>query len=226
MPDGEKVMKSLNSYLSKEKVTVTSCTQVSNDYNARNAARKRIYNYKMVIVPDSHVNVRFPLLANRVWFLNLDEFIRKNSSKTQREQLLRNIEFNIDKMKEAANIMCGTHNFSSFCSPGDPQRNNGQINYVRTIDSIQVDHKTSEEGHKDYALSFFMNPLLESLSITIQGPSFLYHQCRYIVHVLVCIATNILSLEDLHIMFETKELPRGKRRMAPPDGLYLVKVVE
>ncbi len=226
-------MKSLNSYLCQEKISVTSVVKVSQSYYARHAARKRIYNYKIVIVPDTHVNSRFPLLENKVWFLNLNEFVRKNTSSGEtRKRVLQQsavLSLDLEKMKHAANIMQGTHDFSAFCSPGDPQRNRGMaINHVRTIESIRIEYHdaSSSNNSQPNPLTFFMSPVFDTVSITIEGPSFLYHQCRYIVCMLVSVGMNIVSLDELRLLFETKEMPRGKRRMAPPHGLYLVNVLE
>ena len=203
---------------------VISVEQVSQLYNARRNAKSRTYTYKIFIIPNSHLCVQLPLLTDRAWFLNVADFLRKNLSKERRRQLdVNSATLDLSLLKLAANEMIGTKDFTSFCSPSH-KRSHEKKKTERTIHDISiVEYKplSVQVGGE-----MFGNPMFDEISITMNSKSFLYHQCRYMVHAMVSVACSVMTMDELRQLFEKREMPRGDRKMVPAQGLYLTRVHE
>ena len=123
-----------------------------------------------------------------------------------RSALLRNYSYHVyhklnhAKMKEAAGILIGTHDFRAFMASGSNVRDT-----VRTIYQLDIINKG------------------RSLYIHIKGNGFLYNMVRIIVGTLVEIGAGKMKTGQIKKLFRTK-----KRAMAghtaPPQGLFLDKV--
>ena len=108
----------------------------------------------------------------------------------------------IEKMKQAAGDLIGTHDFTSFAASG------GQIiNKVRTIYRVDI---TSDPQSHEVIFDFI-------------GSGFLYNMVRILVAALLEIGNGRRPVHDLKrvILAKDRQLVRGT---APASGLYLKQV--
>ena len=107
---------------------------------------------------------------------------------------------NICELRKAADIVTGTHDFSSFTNARKKIEN-----AVRTIYRVDVE----EEG--------------DLLFLTFIGSGFLYKMVRTLVGAMVMVGSNQLEPAKIAKFLAAKDrsqLPRS----APPNGLFLMKV--
>eukprot|EP00762_Andalucia_godoyi_P000287 ANDGO_03122.mRNA.1 tRNA pseudouridine synthase A len=118
---------------------------------------------------------------------------------------------NVEKMQEAASILRGRHDFTSFraasCSAKSP---------VRTIFDIQV--YVDPHGNDISVLQYVPS---RQICIQFSAQAFLYHQIRLMVGTLVEVGKGKLTPDDIVRILE------GKNRklvppMAPAEGLFYV----
>ena len=104
----------------------------------------------------------------------------------------------VTAMHEAAQYLCGTHDFTSFCSVHSlsPTRE-------RTIHEISVERD---------------GPLIR---IRVTGSGFLYHMVRIIAGTLLDAGTGRLQPSDIHEILEARDRARAGRT-AEPQGLILL----
>lgn len=166
---------SINALVRPHAVCVRAIEAVSDDFHARFDARQRTYVYKIQ-------NTSYPAILNknRVW-----HYARP---------------LDIQTMQEAANLLVGQHDFSTFraseCQAKSP---------VKTIDSIDVKRDN------------------DKIEITVQARSFLHHQVRNIVGSLVLVGAGTWSVADFKKALEACDRTKGGPT-APPQGLYFVDV--
>ncbi len=167
---------SINFFLSKHSISILSIKKRSNRFHARHSATKRIYKYFIVNRPSSLV-----LEKNKAWHIKKD--------------------LDINAMKKGAEILKGTHNFSTFrassCQAKSP---------IKTLKKASINKNKSR------------------IVFTFQSKSFLQHQVRSMVGSLKYLGEGKWNLKDFKKAFLSK-----KRKMcappAPAHGLYLTKVV-
>ena len=113
---------------------------------------------------------------------------------------LLSVQPDVEKMKEAAGHLVGTHDFKSFC--GNPKMKKST---VRTIDQLQI------RQSKGY------------LTFLIHGNGFLQHMVRIVVGTLLEVGEGKYPPDRVREILEAKD-----RRLAGPTaeagGLCLVKV--
>ncbi len=115
-------------------------------------------------------------------------------------------KLNISKIKKAAKMFVGTHDFSAFCS-ADCEKDNK----VRTIYKLQV-KQTKIKNINGTRLDFF-----------ITGNGFLQHMVRIIVGTLVKIGKGELAPTDIPQLF--KLTTREKTNLTlPATGLMLIDI--
>ena len=118
-----------------------------------------------------------------------------------------NREWNIKKrldvclMKKGAKILIGTHDFSTFRAA-----NCNAINSIKTIKEIQI-LKSKKQ-----------------IKIRIKSQSFLKSQVRSIVGSLKYLSENKWDLKKFEKVFNSKDR-KNCAPLAPPNGLYLEKVI-
>ncbi len=106
----------------------------------------------------------------------------------------------IEKMRQAAAHIIGTHDFSCFCAA-----NTSVVDKVRTVKSLEL----TWHG--------------EELHMTIEGNGFLYNMVRIIAGTLWEVGTGKKEPKNVLDIIYSKD--RGKAgKTAPPQGLYLEKV--
>lgn len=169
------VMNALNQHLKPAPIAVLDCEEVNEDFSARFSAKKRHYLYRII-------NRRAPLTvdAGLAWLVKR--------------------ELDADAMNEAAQILVGRHDFTSFraaaCQAKSP---------VRTLEKLSVCRKGEE------------------IQIRASAISFLHNQVRSMVGSLSLIGTDQWTKEDLADALEAKDRQRAGPN-APPYGLYLTQV--
>ena len=167
------ILNYLNSYLPDD-ILVTSIAVAGDRFHARLNAVSKTYEY---CIATQKPNV----------------FERKYVFRTSETP-------DIEKMKSAAKLLLGTHDFKGFSSVKKTNKST-----VRTINSLEI---TQNDG---------------IIKITVNGNGFLYNMVRIIAGTLLEIGTEKLSEEIIPTIFT-----QAKRDLAgitlPAQGLKLVKV--
>lgn len=168
-------VRGLNSHL-PESIAVQWATEVPEGFHARFSALSRSYAYIILNSP-----VRQPLWAGRAgWCFR---------------------PLHVDRMRDAAQILLGEHDFSSFrssqCQAASPVRHMYQLDVQRIGDFVRVN---------------------------LRANAFLHHMVRNIVGELVLLGQGKTDLTHFKWVFQA----RDRTRAAPTysaAGLYLIDVV-
>ena len=115
------------------------------------------------------------------------------------------MNLDIDRMKKAALLFEGEHNFRSFCYK--PVR---ELEFVRTITSCCIEENT------DYQASFFPE---KSFVMKVRGKGFMRYQVRLMAGALLRIGTGEISETTLMEALDDKILLESW--VAPASGLIL-----
>lgn len=169
------LLKGINSLL-PEDIVVKELADVCDDFHARYNAKTKIYLYVIHNSP-----VRTALGRRYTWDIC--------------EPL------DIDAMKNAVDVLLGTHDFSSFCGSGD-----GASSHTRTIKDVSV------KANKN-----------RIITVTIEGDGFLRHMVRNIVGTLVDVGKGKIDREEFCRILEAKDRKRAGIT-APARGLFLKEV--
>ena len=169
------VRDALNAYLREQPISVLAAAAAPDGFHARISARERVYLYRIL-------NRRPPpaVDAGRVWHVpwSLDA----------------------EAMHDAAQLLVGTHDFTSFraavCQARSP---------VKTLDVLDI-RQAGEEIH-----------------VHAQGRSFLHHQVRNIVGTLERVGVGRWTANDVSAALAARDRAAAGPT-APPVGLYLVSV--
>ena len=171
----QKIRDGLNYHLRPHQVAVLEAAEVKDDFNARFDAIQRCYLYRIV-------NRRAPVALDkdRAWWVP--------------------IKLDADAMDEAAKVLEGRHDFSTFraqnCQSQSP---------VKTLDSLTVKRENNE------------------IQILAVARSFLYHQVRNMAGTLRLVGEGKWSWQDFEDAFKAKNRNQGGET-APAKGLYLINV--
>ena len=169
-------VKGMNTLL-PDSIAVLSCEDASDDFHARYAAKAKEYVYLINTKPSR------------------DVFLQK---------LAYHYPYPLDyeKMRKAAGLFLGEHDFAAFCRAEGKSR---VKTTVRTIYELEI---TRNDG---------------ICEIRIRGNGFLYNMVRIVAGTLIYISEGRRSLEDIE-----NALENGDRALAgvtlPPEGLYLSDV--
>ncbi|MEE1313794.1 MAG: tRNA pseudouridine(38-40) synthase TruA [Lachnospiraceae bacterium] len=109
-------------------------------------------------------------------------------------------ELNLDKMRAAAKILCGTHDFQSFCGKKVKKKST-----VRTITKLEI----AKMGHE--------------IRFIYEGDGFLFHMVRILTGTLLEIGNGEMEIEKLPEILESR-LRQNAGRTAPACGLLLDEV--
>jgi len=169
--DPGKLKNALNGHLPKD-IKVMHCDQVSEEFHARFSAKRRHYLYRTR-------NDIFLLDRNYTW-------------STQK--------LDIEKLNDAAKIINGDHDFTSF------SRNNKNLEHRRCI----IHESLWKEDN-------------EIVNYHIAGNRFLHHMVRYLVGTMVEVARNKFKLEYFKELIG-KPSENVNIFKAPPQGLVLTRV--
>ncbi|MBC1504965.1 tRNA pseudouridine(38-40) synthase TruA [Listeria booriae] len=106
----------------------------------------------------------------------------------------------IAKMREAADVLTGKHDFTSFCAAGS-----GREDKVRTIYAIDI----IEDG--------------DTLTFSFKGNGFLYNMVRILVGTLLDVGNGRLGAQQVKVNLEAQDRTKGAKT-ASPQGLFLWEV--
>ena len=167
---------SINFFLKKYPISVLSIKKKSNKFHARHSAKERVYKYLVINRSSSLV-----LEKNKAWH------IKKN--------------LDVKIMRKGAEILKGTHNFSTFrassCQAKSP---------IKTLKKVMIKKNKN------------------TIVLIFQSKSFLQQQVRSMVGSLKYLGEGKWNLNDFKKAFSSK----NRTMCAPPapaHGLYLTKVV-
>lgn len=156
-------------------IRIIDSDEASDDFHARFSAYGKVYTYRILNRPEPTA-----LYRKYAWHVN--------------------VRLNLRKMKSAAALFVGEHDFSAFrgsgCSAKSP---------VRKVRSTMV----KKSG--------------DFIEIWIEADAFLRYMVRNIVGTLVEVGLGRFSPDDVRRMLESRDR-RAAGRTAPPEGLFLVKV--
>ncbi len=171
----EEVMAYMNSYL-PEDISVISCEKVPERFHARLNAKGKVYRY---CIWNSD---RKPVFRRR--------FVHQVPG-----------TLNMEAMKQAAELLCGTHDFQSFTSA-----KKGKKSTVRAVKSIEI----VSQG--------------EELIFTFRGDGFLYHMVRIMMGTLIETGLGIRKPEDIPAVLEARDRSKAGH-LIPGNGLVLMEVL-
>ncbi len=170
----KEIMEYLNQYL-PEDISVINCRRVNDRFHSRLLAKGKIYRYRIWNHSDK------PVFERKYVYQLADHF-------------------DIELMKEAAAVLCGTHDFQSFTSA-----KKGKKSTIRFIESIQIEQLGKE------------------LVITINGNGFLYNMVRIMVGTLMEVGMKKRSVESVRDLLEAKDRSQAGY-LAPAKGLALMEI--
>lgn len=156
-------------------IRIIEASEADMDFNARFSAVGKTYCYRIV-----NAKILSPFEVNRAWLIKYG--------------------LDVEKMRAAAAMLVGEHDFKAFQSTGSYVTNT-----VRTISRLDVE----KEG--------------ELITITVTGNGFLYNMVRIITGTLVYAGCGRVGKAQIEKMLN--ELDRTKGGItAPACGLYLKEV--
>ena len=205
----ENLLRALNGSL-PQSVRVLKVEEAEQDFHARHSAARKTYEYRIferkmegldeenicppfdqekICRPFGQERICLPFIAPFVWDCRW--------------------ALEIEAMKQAAAMLCGTHDFTSFAAadPDRTQREDGAAgpNPVKTIFASAV---AREEGLLRYRVT---------------GSGFLHHMVRNIVGTLVEVGRGALQAEEVGRILAAKDRTAAGPT-APAQGLFLVAV--
>jgi tRNA pseudouridine38-40 synthase len=156
-------------------IRVLASEEAPIDFHARYSARTKIYKYRVL-------NRRAPtsLYRNYAWHINLP--------------------LNIARMRRAAFVFLGRHDFSSFRGSGCNAKSP-----VRTMKSMVI----RKSG--------------DFIELWLEADAFLQYMVRNITGTLAEVGLGRFSPEDVKRILDSKDRTAAGKT-APPQGLYLVRV--
>lgn len=175
---GSHTPKEIESYVNQylpEDIAVTAVEEAEDRFHARLSARGKVYRYciRMGGTPDV--------------------FRRKYQYRVEGT-------LNVEEMKKAAELLCGTHDYRSFCSNKRYKKST-----VRTVHAIEI----AVEG--------------ADMTITFRGDGFLYNMVRIITGTLLEVGLGERRVEDMSAILAALDRSAAGKN-APAQGLTLVQV--
>jgi len=172
----KKFLLAFNQHIKNKSVTVLKIDKTTKNFHARFNAKRRIYHYVII-------NRQAPLALqkNKAWH------IRK--------------KLNLKPMKEAAKLLLGTHDFSTFRSSSC-----GAKSPIKTMEKILI------TKNKDKIVLKFISK------------SFLQQQVRSMVGCIKYLGEGKWSIDNFKKSFKSKNRLKCAPP-APPCGLYLTKII-
>jgi tRNA pseudouridine38-40 synthase len=174
----ENLGKALNDILPAS-IRVLETVEAPAHFHARKSARAKTYRYRMhrgAICP--------PFLARYVWH--------------------HPYPLNESAMKQAAALVVGEHDFTSFAAV-DPERGEEETSNLRTVFCSSWERQQDE------------------LMYTVRGNGFLHHMVRNLVGTFVLVGKGTLEPSDVTRILEARNRSSAGAT-APANGLYLVSV--
>lgn len=172
--DSETLLGKIREYLPQD-IGASSLEVVSDRFHSRLSAKAKTYKYRLWISDN-------PCVFERQYVYKFTQ------------------PLDLDKMREAADLLCGEHDFTAFTTNKHMKKS-----AVRNVESITFDKMEDE------------------LAISFYGEGFLYNMVRIMTGTLLEVGTGKKSPEDIPKIFESK-VRENAGFTAPAQGLVLVGV--
>ena len=169
----EEILQQLRKYL-PEDIGIYSCKEVSPRFHARLNAKEKTYRYRIW-------NSESPCVFERRFVTVMPEAL------------------NIPAMEQAAELLCGEHDFSAFC--GNAKMKKSTVRYIRSI-------SITRQG--------------EGVDLIFTGNGFLHNMVRILVGTLVEVGRGQREAASVAELFGGKRAEAGF--LAPAQGLCLEEV--
>jgi tRNA pseudouridine38-40 synthase len=160
-------------------IRVLEVTEEPLEFHARKSAQAKTYRYRIY-----RGSICSPFLARYVWHYPYP--------------------LDCSMMVEAAGLVIGEHDFTSFAAV-DPERDSRAESNVRII----FDSSWERDG--------------EELIYTVRGSGFLHHMVRNLVGTFLMVGKGSLQAEDIPRILQARNRAAAGAT-APASGLYLVNV--
>lgn len=186
----------LNAHLPDD-VAVHNAEVCEPGYNPRFDAMGKVYRYLL----DTGI-ARHPLFRDRAWHLGpqLERHFVDVDRSAQHEIVL-----NVNAMREAAQLLVGTHDFRAFRAADDERENT-----VRTLNRIDV-----------------ITPYLgldRMIAIEVTGEAFMKNMVRILTGTLLDVGRKRLTLAQVSALLDATAERKHAGPTAPASGLSLVSV--
>lgn len=168
------IMEYINRYL-PEDIAVISLMEAPERFHSRLNAKQKVYRYRIL-------NSSIPHVFERRYLYEVPE------------------KLNLQAMQEAAEALCGTHDYKAFTSA-----KRGRKSTVRTIHAITVE----KQG--------------EEIWITFQGDGFLYHMVRILTGTLLEVGKGERKPKEMQAVLASKKRENAGY-LVPGKGLALMRV--
>lgn len=172
--DKEKFLREMNTFLPQD-IRITEVVSVDDRFHARLSAISKTYEYVIDNAPVA------------------DVFARKYSCRA--EDIL-----DVEKMRKAAELLTGTHDYTSFCGNKKFKKSP-----VRTVTDITI---TEADG---------------KIRIAFTGNGFLQNMVRIMAGTLIEVGLGKRESLSMSAIIEAKSR-EAAGMMAPPEGLFLKEV--
>ena len=170
----EEILEQLRRYL-PEDIGIHSCKDVSPRFHARLNAKEKTYLYRIW-------NSESPCVFDRRYVTVMPE------------------RLNLNAMQEAADYLCGEHDFSAFC--GNAKMKKSIVRFIRRI---------------------AIEPYGEEIRLYFTGNGFLHNMVRILTGTLVEVGRGERTPESIPELFGNKRAEAGF--LAPAKGLCLEEVM-
>lgn len=170
----DEIKEYLNQYL-PEDILVLAAEEVPQRFHSRLNAREKIYTYRVDMAAKSCV-------FERKYVFTLGESLE------------------VDLMREAAEFLCGTHDFKSFCAG-----RTGKKTTVRTIYEIEI------------------NTSGTIVEMRFRGNGFLYNMVRILAGTLIEVGQRKREAQTMPQILQAKDRQKAGFT-APAKGLFLTEV--
>ncbi|NOC46554.1 MULTISPECIES: tRNA pseudouridine(38-40) synthase TruA [unclassified Ruegeria] len=177
--DPFRLSEALNYHLKPQPVAIVDAARVTDDWHARFSAVERQYLFRILMrrAPATHDK-------GQVWQINHP--------------------LDVEAMQEAANMLLGRHDFTTFrssiCQAASP---------VKTLDELRVEQVQGFSGPE--------------VHFHVRARSFLHNQVRSFVGTLERVGAGAWTPEDVHEALEAADRA-ACGPVCPPQGLYLARV--
>lgn len=183
----EKFAIALNHYL-PDTIRVLQSEGVPADFHPRYCDSVKTYDYAILVAP-----IEIPVLQR------------------YRHHVYQKLD--IEKMREAAECIVGTHDFSAFCSAGSQVKTK-----VRTVLSLDVQEKELENP-----VGVQYGQPIRDIHIRVSGNGFLYNMVRIIAGTLLEVGMGRRSIESVREAVASGDRAKAGPT-APAKGLTLVGI--
>lgn len=168
-----KIPFAVNQFLPDD-ISFLEAKEVSNNFNARFDVKKKIYQYDMYVS-----SVQLPVKEHAYWLKTMP---------------------NVELMKQASRVLCGTHNFKAFASAGAQTKT-----FERHIYDIKIEKKQND------------------INIEVSGNGFLYNMVRIIVGTLLEVGYGKKTVDDVKKILESQKREKAGY-LVPAHALFLKSV--